>query len=267
MSARTRRLPSLRTGGSAGLKADWEKELLAASTGDTPPPSLRDVRHCVILSRGDDVSSAFLASLERHGIHTVVIGHPLLAFAHLLRFEQGRRSSGGWGLPDFVETAMIVADRDRWDRLDRLLDAVRTQLPHVAVWVSAANLLLEVRDVPHPDDLPAFPETPQLRLTSDPSIEDLSAPDGQTESTAWTEPTPNTAPNPMPNPMPGPMPDAAGPDEADVARPAPTEPDRPSARSGAMSAAVTPEEIEMLLRLFPASTPDTPTPPGPGGGA
>jgi hypothetical protein len=218
-------------------KLGWEKDLTVASFGDTPPPSLRGVRHCVILSRGDDVSPQFLASLASQGIETAVSGQPLVAFAELLRRERGHRPSE-WGLPTSIQTALIVADRDRWERLDLFLDAVRVQLPQVAVWVAAANLLLEVREIPAADDLPAYPESPQLRLAGLAPVIDADSKDVGGPRVDAIAPPPQAT---------------SGLERAPDAEPAlgsePTE--TPERIRGTVSAAVTPEEIEMLLRLFP----------------
>jgi hypothetical protein len=255
VNARTRRLPSLKPG--------WEKELLVASFGDTPPPSLRDVRQCVILCRGDDVPAAFLTSLVQHGIEPIVIGHPLLAFAELLQRERQHHPGRGWGLPTVARTALVVANRDQWDRLDPLLEAVRSQLPHIAVWVTTANLFLDVREIPEADDLPAFPEGPQLRLAGTelpkPTGDDPATSPSTLGSPTETSSARSTSP-PEPNTAQKPAPDTAPP-------PAAPEPERPVGRSreGTVHAAVTPEEIEMLLRLFP-TPPREPNPPTAGGG-
>lgn len=235
----TRRLLSWRAG--------WEKDSTVASHEDSPPPPLRDVSRCVVLSRGDDVSPGFLASLLQRGIQPVVIGRPLLAFAELLVAERARVPSGGWGLPERNRTAFIVADRDRWERLDQLLNAIRLRLPQVAVWVASSNLLMEVSDPPaRPSDDDPFPDLPRLRLAGD--VE------GPGEHGAVAAPTPSVEPSVARPPLDRP----ARADEADP-DPAPAteqETDSPRSRSGPPnSSAVTPEEIEMLLRMLPPEPP------------
>ncbi len=229
VTAPTRRLLSWR--------ANWEKETTVASHGDSPPPPLRDVSRCVVLSRGDDVSPGFLASLKRHGIDAIVIGRPLLAFAELLCAERSRTPGGGWGLPERNRTALIVADRDRWERLDDLLTAVRVRLPNVAVWVAASDLLLEVSEPVTPlAEESSLPDVPRLRLTTD------GGPDASAGHHS-NEPEP-------------PPPSASAPPSGE---PREQEPDRsrsPRAQ-GPISSAVTPEEIDMLLNTLP----DEPTQP------
>lgn len=232
MTAPTRRLLSWR--------ANWEKDTTVASHGDSPPPPFRDVSRCVVLSRGDDVSPGFLASLKRHGIDAVIIGRPLLAFAELLCAERSRTPGGGWGLPERNRTALIVADRDRWERLDELLSAVRSRLPNVAVWVAASDLLLEVSEPVAPlAEESALPDVPRLRLTSDDGAE---AP-AEEHAHEFDPPPANAAPAPS------------------SSEPREQEPERSrSARgTGPISSAVTPEEIEMLLNTLPDEPTDGPT--------
>lgn len=260
---------SRRTDTSIARPRSWlEKETPVASLGDTPPSSLRDVRYCVILTQGDDVPPEFIASLARHGIETVLRNHPLLAFADLLSHERGHRQ-GGWGLPNIARSALIVADRDRWERLDRLLDAVRRELPKVAVWISSSNLLLEVGEVPHADDLPAFPEGPQVRLSSAPLERGGPSPQGPDSShssppTGGSPTHTSIAPHTQADPPfgEGRTGTSTGPSGTDL----PAEPDpSPPRNRPTSSASVTPEEIEMLLKLFPDgdATKKPPDPPAP----
>jgi hypothetical protein len=263
----------VRTRRTLGLRRGWEKDPSVASLGDTPPPSLRDVRQCVILTRGDDVPAAFVTSLRAHGIDTLSVGHPLLAFAELLRLERGHRKPSGWGLPEVSRTALIVANRDHWEKLDQLLDAVRGQLPQVAVWVTASNLLLEVRDVPRGDDLPAFPESPQLRLAGEEASTSLREPASLTPTEAPTEgPTqsPKEAVDPLHPSRPESPPSAGelepGEVEPGELEPGESEPKEPSSRTPdrSIGSSVTPEEIEMLLRIFPTTPSDPGSPPSGG---
>ena len=224
-------------------RAGWEKDPTVASHEDSPPPPLRDVSRCVVLSRGDDVSPGFLASLLQRGIEPIVIGRPLLAFAELLQAERARVPSGGWGLPERNRTAFIVADRDRWERLDQLLNAIRLRLPHVAVWVASSNLLMEVSDPPaRPSDDDLLPDLPRLRLTGD-----VEGPGEPLDVAAPEPPIVRTSLDP------GAETDHANP----IAAPGTEqESDSPRSRSGLPnSSAVTPEEIEMLLRMLPPEPP------------
>lgn len=249
-----------------GWRASWEKDSTVASPGDSPPPPLRDASRCVILSRGDDISPGFLASLKQRGVESVIIGRPLLAFAELLVMERERGPSSGWGLPERNRTLFIVADRERWEQLDQLLGAIRSHLPRVAVWVAAADLLLDVTEPPlsrrdggqGEDDILAG--LPRLRLTGgEAESNDPVRRDAHDRSVSRT----------------------AGSGVGDIDRNAPeasvlgeeangrlalpheaeaeSEPeDFEIASSGSNSAAVTPEEIEMLLRVLPPTPPKRP---------
>jgi hypothetical protein len=241
-----------------GWRASWEKDSTVASPGDSPPPPLRDASRCVILSRGDDISPGFLASLKQRGVETVIIGRPLLAFAELLVMERERGPSAGWGLPERNRTLFIVADRERWEHLDQLLSAIRSHLPRVAVWIAAADFLLDVTEPPRSageEDILAG--LPRLRLT------------GGAEESAGLDPT-------------LPQSDSAEeeqegdfsetPDERDLTAEQELEEDEGAdgpaiSPSPSNSAAVTPEEIEMLLRVLPPTPPPhTPKQPGGDGG-
>lgn len=148
--------------------------------------------------------------MDRRAIEVVITGLPLIAFAELLARDTAERRRqerhGGWGLPPRGGIVLVVADRDRWDRLDPLLESVRRHQPQVRVWIGAAELLVEA----------STSGAPALRLARD---EAPMAPPAQ-------------------------VPESASKSE---------EPDAPPERSRSpMQEAVTPEEIEMLLRLFDA---------------
>ncbi len=258
-----------------GWRASWEKDSTVASLGDSPPPPLRDASRCVILSRGDDISPGFLASLTQRGVETVIIGRPIVAFAELLVMERERGPSSGWGLPERNRTLFIVADRERWEQLDQLLTAIRTHLPRVAVWVAAADLLMDVTEAPRGrggDDRPGegpqgeddiLAGLPRLRLTG--SEADLAA-------ASSTQPTAPVAPSPADSGHAG----SGGPERDDLDADLDADPEADATSSTASSvgdlgpdgdddprflssspnsAAVTPEEIEMLLRVLPPPPP------------
>jgi hypothetical protein len=147
-------------------------------------------------------------------MEVVITGLPLIAFAELLARDtvERRRSEreGSWGLPPRGRVALLVADRERWGRLDLLLDAVRRHQPHVRVWIGAAELLVEAA--------PAREATPPLRLARDePGTAEPIAPTGRPLDSVGE--TREQAPSPERSRSP-------------------------------MQEAVTPEEIEMLLRLM-----------------
>ena len=190
-----------------------------ASGRDTPDQPLRDVSTCVVLARGDDLPPGLLASLERRGVETLVIGHPSLAFSELLRLAHEAPVPGA--SPPAL--ALVIANRDRWPEIESLLTALRRHLPGVGLWIGAHDLFVEVNR--------SRPDVPPLRLTGH-----------ELESTLPRTVVPPATVEPV-----GPV---------DPAEPAPSadddlEPDAPDSRSRPpMDTAVTPDEIEMLLRLF-----------------
>jgi hypothetical protein len=222
--------------------SSWEKESPVAAGRDYPHPrALEDVGRCVLLTRGDDVPAVFLAALERAGIEVFRRFAPFEAFHALIELERKRGDPSGWGLPRRPRTALVVADRDRWGHLEPLLSAVRRHLPDVALWVSTADLWLEVSEPPRVDapehsPLPDLP--PTLRLAKPPAEAFRDAPRIAPEPDSGVE-----------------QKHVEG--EVEEHRPENLR-NRPP-----MDPAVTPEEIEMLLRFLP---PDE-RPDRPGGGS
>lgn len=197
----------------------WERPPLPLGK-DSPDHPLRDVSTCVVLTRGDDLPPGLLTALERLGIEVLVIGRPVLAFVELLQLEKTRQAAEGWGLARRPRFALLIADRERWGDLSPLLRAARRHLPEVGVWIGTEDLLLEV----NPPRLPP----PSLRLTP-------------------------REPDPLPERGPSTLPDASERTEHPLSAPSGDEEPgpRPPRNRPALEAAVTPEEIEMLLRLFP----------------
>jgi hypothetical protein len=181
----------------------------------------------VVLSHGQDVPSDFLTSLQQNGIDVTVIRHPVAAFAALAILQRDRPRDSGWGLLPRPRIALIIADRERWANLEPLLSAVRRHLPDISVWIGASDLWVEVTSPP-PSDLPEHSPLPDLpptlRLAGDPQPPVAQVP-------VVKSPTAPLAPPDVPS---GPEPSSQAPRT------------RPP-----MDTAVTAEEIEMLLRLFP----------------
>ncbi|MDZ4830495.1 MAG: hypothetical protein SGJ09_09910 [Phycisphaerae bacterium] len=210
---------------------------------DRPHPSLRDVSRCVIVARGDDLPSGFLALLESRAISTVIRSEPLDAFAQLVRWSLDDRTGGSWGLPQ-RRVALVVASRDRWESLDRLLRAIAQHFPDVSVWIGTDELLLEISPA---RTYEAFagektnPPPPPLRLAGTsispstdepPPFSPLAEPN---TSEFHSDPTPR---NPKVTEQFG-FPAA----ESEGGK-------RPESKPHVDDAAVTADEIEMLLRLF-----------------
>jgi hypothetical protein len=201
----------------------------------------------VILSRGDDLPAGLLPSLRDRGVEVVVTGRPIWSFVELVRLEQSRPRSQ-WGLPSRSDLALVIAARDRWESLDQLLAAVRRHFPEVPVWVGTEHLILEVSPPAAPSAAPpAAPpaaELPPLRLA------------GLGEGAVRSgNPVETTADRPPPSPPPAAT-EAPTPEHGEPAR---------RTRS-AMDAAVTPEEIDMLLRLFDEGSPSPTGDQPPSGG-
>jgi len=194
-----------------------------------------------------------MTSFERDGVALVECRSLAGAFAALLEAKspdaqalpQGER----WGRAQVPATAppvgVLILSRDRWNRLDRFLDAIERHFPGTPVWVGAESLLIEVRGQGRPGEAAPAPEAspstggllgqarpmrmppPALRLTP-PDEPRGTVPASPRES----QPAESQTPEPQPDPARSPPP----------AR-------EPEARRGS-EAAVTKDEIEMLLRLF-----------------
>ncbi len=237
-------------------KRGRKKETPVATGRESFHHPLRDVGRCVLLSCGDDAPPEFLALMQRIGIEVSIIGHEVAAFSQLALFERERERAMSLGLLKRPRTALIIAERDRWNDLEPLLKAVRRHLPSVSVWIATADLWLEVttlpdRQAPEHSEFPDLP--PTLRLGSDverdraaqfppltgPALAnpaDTSEDEARLPALLQPEPQPELKPELKPDAKPEPKPEPPPP---------------PSRTRPPMDSAVTPEEIEMLLRLFP----------------
>ena len=189
---------------------------------DRPHPSLRDVGRCVVVAQGDDLPAGIVQTLESRAIETVIRAEQLDAFAQLVRWRLDDSADGSWGLPR-RRVALVIASRDRWESLDRFLQAIARHFPDVSIWMGIDELLLEITPAQDPAQERAKESvpTPPLRLAgTDVASETL-------EETPSPRNTPELESGDRRSPPP---------------------PEHLEARK--IESAVTPEEIEMLLRLF-----------------
>lgn len=111
-----------------------------ATPAPNPLDALRQHTQAVVLTSPDgEVSPALMAAIRDSGVPCELIGHPLVAMAELARLERDLRG-GASG----ERTALIVSDRDQWDDLSLLFEAVRERLSRVSIWILAGQLAIEV---------------------------------------------------------------------------------------------------------------------------
>ena len=199
-----------------------------------PVDALRQHTRAVVLVAADgDTSPALLDAIRDSEIPCELIGHPVVAMAELVRLEQDNRRGE-------ERTALFVADDERIEQLSGLFQAVRNRLPHVAIWVIAGELAVQVQRATATDaaraERPAPRSAPQLRIV---------------EPTGPEEPQASQAIEPKPRP---------------AARAPLVEEDESDARidpNAAHSTAITAEELDMLLGFGDEEPTDGK--PGPGG--
>lgn len=185
-----------------------------------PVDALRQHTRAVVLVSADgDTSSSLLDAIRDSEIPCELIGHPVVAMAELVRLEQDNRRGE-------ERTALFVADDERIEQLSGLFQAVRNRLPHVAIWVIAGELAVQVQRASAVEA--ARPERPAQRGAPQLRIVEPSAADEQPASRT-VEPKPDAPRRPSV--------EANEPDESD---------DRidPNASH---STAITAEELDMLL--------------------
>jgi hypothetical protein len=198
-----------------------------------PADALRQHTRAVVLTApGGDISPIMLDQIRDSTVPFELIGHPLVAMAELARLEREVSPEG-----DPERTALVVCERDDFDDLNGLFDAVRSRLPRVSIWVFAGGLSVEVQRGRPPEPLAHA----DVRTRPAPSADAPAA-------------RPIARPAPALRITDAPLP----PSEAD----SDVETDAAGAplKSGGP---VTPEELEMLLDLFePPSGGDRPAPGG-----
>ena len=199
-----------------------------------PVDALRQHTRAVVLVSADgDTSSSLLDAIRDSEIPCELIGHPVVAMAELVRLEQDNRRGE-------ERTALFVADDERIEQLSGLFQAVRNRLPHVAIWVIAGELAVQVQRASASEaarpERPAPRSAPHLRIV---------------EPTGPEEPQASQAIEPKPRP---------------AARAPLVEEDESDARidpNAAHSTAITAEELDMLLGFGDEEATDGK--PGPGG--
>lgn len=198
-----------------------------------PADALRQHTRAVVLTApGGDISPILLEQIRDSTVPFELIGHPLVAMAELARLE---REVSPEGEPE--RTALVVCERDDFDDLNGLFDAVRSRLPRVSIWVFAGGLAVEVQRGRPPEPL----------AHADVRARPAPMPEASTSRTT-------TRPTPALRITDAPLPPSADDSDAD-----PDSPGTPLKSGGP----VTPEELEMLLDLFePPGGGDRPTPGG-----
>ncbi|MFM7135128.1 MAG: hypothetical protein ACKO0W_12535 [Planctomycetota bacterium] len=194
-----------------------------------PADALRQHTRAVVLTApGGDISPVLLDQIRDSTVPFELIGHPLVAMAELSRLEREAKPEG-----EPERTALVVCERDDFDDLNGLFDAVRSRLPRVSIWVFAGGLSVEVQRG-RSSEPPAAPARPPVARDAAPA-----------------RPTPRSAPTLRITEAP--VPQAPEGVEADV--------DQEDSPKGGET--VTPEELEMLLDLFePPPDRDRPSPGG-----
>ena len=138
-----------------------------------PLDALRQHTHAVVLTTGEGIISAQLkGAIDDSGVHSEVIGHPLLAMAQLTVLCRDSRGEASDRL------ALVVTDR-QIDDLSPLFTAIRGRLPRVSIWVFEADLAIEIQrgqqtepakpvatsSSSKPTSASARPAAPTLRIT------------------------------------------------------------------------------------------------------
>lgn len=219
------------------------------------------------MSRGESVPSPLMASFERDGVALVECRSLSAAFAALLEARSPARPGERWGLAtgegrvdlpqDAPSVAVLILSRDRWNRLDRFLDAIERHVPGTPVWVGAESLLIEVRG-----QGAASPPVPSPGVSGGPGGAPVLGHQQASGLLAQARPlrmpppalrlTPPDEPRSAESPAPRdvvPAPESQTPEpNVDPSR-SPPPAREPEPRRGS-EAAVTKDEIEMLLRLF-----------------
>ena len=205
----------------------------------TPVDALRHYSRAVVLTgRGGAASRALEQTIEAAGTRCEILGHPLLALAELVHLERAPRENGP------SQLTLVVADREI-DDLAPLFAAVRTHLPHLAIWVFEGDIAIEIQRgqidtrAAQQETRPAQQETRAAQQETRPAQQETRP--AQQE----TRPAPALRISPAPSPEHPPTPPTVIEDARDaVLEQSDEDPPGPSGNT------VTPEELEMLLDLF-----------------
>jgi hypothetical protein len=110
------------------------------SHSPSPLEALRGHSHVVVFAPRDGGSWTSIGStIEGAGVDVKVIGHPLLCMAALCWREFNGRRPGSR-----ESTAFVAVDVDDIERLAPMFKSIGAKLPHVSVWVIAADLFIRV---------------------------------------------------------------------------------------------------------------------------
>jgi hypothetical protein len=187
---------------------------------DSDPTSFlpTGLTRCLVVGRIEDVPSGWIEQVRAGRGAVEAVAHPFIAFAEALRHEVADRLRPSFGLARQESIAIVFAGEAFRDDRDSIAAAIRAHAPQVGVWSIDRGKIRRLSSDGSPGAVRDEPRTdagkpPSLRL-------------------AGTDPVPPREEIPEPAP---------------VAPPVAAKESRPP-----LDASVTPEEIEMLLRMFEA---------------